>query len=151
MSPPTEWGPPVWTLFHTLAEKINPDKFSEISPQLFLHIKRICTYLPCPECSQHAVAFLNKVNFANIKTKTDLQNILYIFHNVVNKRKHKAVFDRTQVSGKYSSNNMINVYNNFISVYQTRGNMKLLAESFQRKIVVQDFKRWMIANMVNFV
>ena len=35
MSPPTEWGPPVWTLFHTFAEKINPNKFSELAPQFF--------------------------------------------------------------------------------------------------------------------
>ena len=116
MSPPTEWGPPVWILFHTLAEKINPDKFSVISQQLFFFIKRICASLPCPECSQHAVAFLGKVNFSNIKTKTDLQNILYIFHNVVNKRKNKAVFNRDTVSAQYANNNMINVYNKFVNI-----------------------------------
>ena len=36
-----KWGPPVWTLLHTLAEKINPDKFAELGPQLFVFIKRI--------------------------------------------------------------------------------------------------------------
>lgn len=151
MSPPTEWGPPVWTLFHTLAEKINPDKFSVLSPQLFFFIKRICASLPCPECSQHAVTFLGKVNFSNIKTKTDLQNILYIFHNIVNKRKNKAVFNRDIVSAQYAGNNMINVYNKFISVYQTKGNLKLLADSFQRRLVIQDFKKWIIANINSFM
>ena len=56
-----KWGPPVWTLLHTLAEKINPDKFAEIGPQLFVIIKRICGALPCPDCAQHASQFLARI------------------------------------------------------------------------------------------
>jgi len=148
MSPPTEWGPPVWTLFHTLAEKINPDKFSVLSPQLFFFIKRICASLPCPECSQHAVTFLGKVNFSNIKTKTDLQNILYIFHNIVNKRKNKPFFISSDLE-KYKNVNKVAVFKNFFLAYKTKGNMKLLADSFQRQIVVNELKKWVIANFNN--
>ena len=151
MSPPTAWGPPVWTLFHIFAEKINPDKFSELAPQLFVFIKRICSSLPCPDCSRHATAFLAQVNFNGIKNKEDLQNLLYIFHNVVNKRKNKPLFNRDQVSASYADKNIIAAYNNFISVYQTRGNLKLLTDSFQRKMVVQDFKKWLVANIKYFI
>ena len=45
MSPPEVWGPAVWTLFHTLAEKINEKAFPFIKGQLFGQIKRICLYL----------------------------------------------------------------------------------------------------------
>jgi hypothetical protein len=151
MSPPTEWGPPVWTLFHTFAEKINPNKFSELAPQFFFYIKRICSSLPCPDCSQHATTFLARVNFNGIKNKEDLQNLLYIFHNVVNRRKNKPLFNREQVTNVYANKNTINVYNNFISVYQTKGNLKLLADSFQRRLILQDFKKWVIANIRSFV
>jgi hypothetical protein len=47
--------------------------------------------------------------------------------------------------------NTIAVYNNFVNVYHTRGNMKLLAESFQRKIVLIDFKKWLMKNIQSFL
>ena len=69
---PNVWGPPVWMLLHSLAEKIKEEKFSEIGPQLFNIIKNVCSNLPCPDCSMHATRFFSRVNFSLIKTKTDL-------------------------------------------------------------------------------
>ena len=43
MSPPEIWGPPVWTFFHTLAENINEEGFSNIKS------------LPLTECIQTPV------------------------------------------------------------------------------------------------
>jgi len=146
---PNIWGPPIWILFHSLAEKIKEDKFSEVGPQLFSMIKRTCSSLPCPECSRHATQFLSRVNFSLIKTKTDFKNLLYIFHNVVNKRKNKSLFNVLHLSN-YSTTNLIVAFNNFVNVYHTRGNMKLLAESFQRKLVVKDFRTWFMNNFQNF-
>ena len=81
------WGPPIWALFHTLSQRIKEDKYPEIGPQLFGHISRICRYLPCPDCSEHATKFLSKINPTNLKTKNDLITTFYILHNMVNKRK----------------------------------------------------------------
>ena len=69
MSPPEVWGPAVWTLFHTLAEKINPVAYQQIGGSLFGIIVQICRVLPCPECSRDASDFLAKVNFSTLKTK----------------------------------------------------------------------------------
>jgi hypothetical protein len=149
MSPET-WGPPTWTLFHTLAEKIHEDTFQILGPQLFYHIKKICANLPCPECSQHASTFLAKINFNGIKSKTDFKNMLCFFHNTVNYRKKKPVFDVTGLE-KYKEYNVINVYNKFVSVYHTKGNMKLIADSFQRKLVLVDFKKWLMQNIQSFL
>lgn len=146
---PNNWGPPIWTLFHTIAEKIKDDKFKEILPSLFIFLKRICSVLPCPDCSQHATQFLNKVNSQGIRDKNDLKNILYIFHNSVNRRKQKSSFN-IDLLPNYSNNNLINTYNNFVAVFHTKGNMKLLAETFQRKLVLNDFKNWFIANIQSF-
>ena len=146
----SRWGPPTWNFFHTLAEKINEDKFSTVFPQVVSVLKQICRNLPCPDCANHATQFLEKVNFANIKTKSDFKNIMYFFHNTVNRRKRKTPFDMKNLE-LYGKNNIITAYNNFIAVYHTSGNMKLLADSFQRKIIVNQLKKWMMANIQFFI
>jgi len=147
---PNKWGPPIWIFFHTLAEKINPDNFGEVFPSLFNFITRICRVLPCPDCSQHATMFLSKVNPAGVRDKNDFKNIMFIFHNVVNRRKNKPAFDINSVETTYKNSNVILAYNNFVSVFHTRGNMKLLAESFQRKLVLGDFRKWFLQNAKYF-
>lgn len=146
---PNNWGPPIWMLFHSLAEKIKEEKFSEVGPQLFSMIKKVCTALPCPDCSMHATAFMSRVNFSTVSTKTEFKHMLYIFHNVVNRRKNKPLFNVLGLTN-YSTTNLVIAFNNFVSVYQTRGNMKLLADSFQRNLIVRDFRKWFMANFKNF-
>ena len=38
-------------------------------------------------------------------------------------------------------------FNNFAKVYNTKGNMKMLTESFQRQLLIKDFKNWLIKNI----
>ena len=144
------WGPPTWILFHTLIAKLTDDGFNIIGLQLFNYIKRICNNLPCPDCAQHATQFLSRVNMATIKTKDDLRNTMYIFHNMVNKRKNKPMYHVNDLE-KYKSNNTVERYNNFIAHFKTKGNMKLLADSFQRKLLVNDFKKWLMTNIRFFI
>ena len=146
----TLWGPATWTLFHTLIEKLTDENFDKIGLTLFNYIKRICRNLPCPDCAQHATQFLSKVNIANIKTKSDLRATIYIFHNTVNKRTKKSIYNMNDLE-KYKNNNTIAVYNNFIAHYKTKGNMKLLAEAFQRQMLVTEFKKWMMYNIQIFI
>jgi hypothetical protein len=145
MSPPEVWGPPIWTFFHTLAEKINEDYFLNIKHSLFHVIKRICKFLPCPDCSQHATNFLAKININKINSKLDFKNMLYVFHNTVNKRKKKLLFSYAKLD-IYKNYNIGSVFNHFISVYNTNGNMNLIAESFQRNMLIKDLKNWLIRN-----
>jgi len=147
---PNKWGPPIWTLFHTLAEKITETGYKRIGLQLFSQIYRICNSLPCPDCANHARLFLAKVNQNMLKTKTDLKNILYVFHNIVNRRKNKHIF-HTDTLKMYENKNLNQVYNNFVRVFNTRGNMKLLTESFQRDQVLRAFKKWFIENYYHFI
>ena len=141
MSPPEVWGPAVWSLFHTLAEKINEEAYVSIAPQLFNMITRICAFLPCPDCSRDATRFLSKIKISNMRTKSDFITTFYLFHNSVNSKKKKPLFFHSSLS-VYKNYNLMNVVNNFIANYQTRGNMQLLAESFQRKLIIKDFKNW---------
>lgn len=148
MSPST-WGPPIWNFLHTMAAKIKEEKFSDTFGNLFFFIQKICTNLPCPECSQHAKLFLGRIVLKKVSTKNDLINLLFIFHNSVNHRKMKPVFPIEDVK-KYSQNSLIHSYNQFITAFNTKGNMKLLADSFQRKLILQELKKWFVQNLSNF-
>ena len=141
MSPPEVWGPAVWTLFHTLIEKMNPDAYPHVINSMFGMIVRICKFLPCPDCSNDASNFLAKIKLNNYKTKNEFKNMLYLFHNWVNAKKRKQLYNHSHLV-KYANLNLIYVINNFISKYNTKGNMKLLTESFQRTFVVKDFLNW---------
>jgi hypothetical protein len=104
-------------------------------------IVAICKFLPCPECSTDASNFLAKIDLKNYKTKDEFKNMLYLFHNYVNAKKRKALFNYANMP-KYNNLNLINVINDFIAKYNTKGNMKLLSESFHRTFVVKEFIKW---------
>jgi hypothetical protein len=150
MSPPEVWGPPIWTLFHVLAEKINERMYPFYAGQLFSVIKNICSALPCPECTNDASIFLGKIKIQDLKTKLEFKNMVYLFHNYVNAKKRKPLYNYSSLE-VYKKYNIINVFNRFISVYHTRGNMKLLAESFQRQNIVKNIREWFSKNIMAFI
>lgn len=149
MSPPEVWGPSVWRFFHTLSEKINDDA-SVLLPQMFNFIVKFCKFLPCPDCSMSSSNFLAKIKISDLKKKIQFKNTIYIFHNWVNVKKRKALFNYSKIE-MYKNYNLINVINNFIGNYQTNGNMKLLTETFQRQLIIKDFKRWFTLNIKAFI
>jgi hypothetical protein len=150
MSPPEVWGPAVWTLFHTLGEKINEEAYPYVSNELFKLIVRICKFLPCPECSTDASNFLAKIKISELKTKTDFKNTFYLFHNYVNSKKRKRLFNYTNLN-VYNKYKLVDVVNNFIANYHTKGNMRMLTESFQRQFVIKDFKNWFTRSIQAFI
>ena len=143
------WGPPTWTMLHILAEKIKESDYPRLSAQLFGMVKRICAVLPCPECSKHSMTFLNTIKPSNISTKIDFINMLYLFHNMVNVKKKKPLFHYGNMA-KYKQISIQTAYRNFISVFNTRGNMKMLAEAFQRQLVIRDLRTWLNTNRHSF-
>jgi hypothetical protein len=150
MSPPEVWGPAVWTLFHTLIEKLNPNAYPYVIPSMFNIIKRICQFLPCPDCSKDASNFLAKLKLSDYKTKDEFKNMLYLFHNWVSAKKRKPLFNYSFMD-KYSKLNLVFVINNFIVKYNTKGNMKLLTESFQRGFVIKELLLWFKTNSPAFI
>lgn len=146
---PNNWGPPTWVFLHTLCEKIKDTSFPIIGKSLMSFIINICSNLPCPECSQHAKLFWSKVNKNNITNKIDLINLLFVFHNVVNKRKNYQPF-KYQDLQYYKTKNIIETYNSFSRNYNTKGNMKLLTESFHRNIMMSSLKKWLMSNLNHF-
>jgi len=74
---------------------------------------------------------------------------MYLFHNHVNRKKQKALYSYSDIS-KYKSYNLVVVFNNFVRVYNTRGNMKMITEDFQRNIIISEFKKWLGTNISSF-
>uniref|UniRef100_A0A6C0ITB3 thiol oxidase n=1 Tax=viral metagenome TaxID=1070528 RepID=A0A6C0ITB3_9ZZZZ len=147
---PSDWGPPTWIFIHTLAQKLREDQFSAIGIPLILQIKTICYHLPCPDCTTHAKDFWSKVQIGNIKTKQDLVNLLFMFHNMVNSRKRQPLFKKENLISTYSRKSLIETFNNFVRNFNTKGNMNLINESFHRNIFLKNFKKWMMENMKYF-
>jgi hypothetical protein len=148
MSPST-WGPPTWIFIHTLAEKIKEESFPIIGQHVIASIIKICNNLPCPECAQHAKEFWSKVNISTIKTKMDLVKVLFVFHNIVNKRKGLRPF-RYDSLKYYQSRNVIETYNAFSRTFHTKGNMNLISESFHRNLFLHSFRKTLMNIIPHF-
>ena len=80
------WGAPTWYMFHTLAEKVKEDCFGALRRELLNVIFTICANLPCPDCASHASEYMRGINFNAIKTKQNLKDLFFNFHNVVNEK-----------------------------------------------------------------
>ena len=145
------WGPAVWFLFHTLAEKVREEIFSSIRVELLNNIYSISVNLPCPICATHAKEYLDKINFNRIQTKEDLKNMLFQFHNDVNKRKNIPLFPRDELDEKYSKAVTVNIIHNFMHHFQDKyRSQKLIANDLLRRRVVNILKDWFSRNISNF-
>jgi hypothetical protein len=149
MAPPEVWGPPIWMFFHTITTKIKDGLDVNVYKGLFRIIKTICKNLPCPTCSTDATQFLSKINEDVINSKQKLINNIYIFHNYVNKKNNKQLFNFNMILN-YNQLDLAVVIRQFIRAYNTQGNMNLLNESFQRQLAVKEFRRWMRSNISAF-
>ncbi len=146
---PSSWGPSTWIFMHTLACKVKEDSFSIIGQKLISALIQICSNLPCPECAQHSKQFWNKVKVSNITNKTDLINLLFVFHNMVNKRKQTKPFKYENLE-YYNSRNVVETYNAFSRNFNTRGNMNLINESFHRNMMLASLRTWLMSNIGHF-
>jgi Erv1 / Alr family len=145
------WGEPTWFLFHTLAEKVKEDCFEKVKIGLLNHIIAICGVLPCPICAQHASEYMRKVQINAIRSKKDLKDLLFNFHNEVNSRKGLSLFSRDDLDEKYSKANTANIIKYFISVIQQKSNnVTAIATDMYKMRIVQLFKVWLNTNIENF-
>ena len=134
MSFPKEvWGATVWNLFHTIADKIKEDKFEFHKNNLIYILENICNTLPCPECSKDATNMLKKVDFAHINNKAEFKLLIFNFHNAINTKLKKPLFDFNELDSKYSKANIDIIYNNLNIIYSSNTNIpQLMSSSFHR-------------------
>ena len=146
-----KWGQPTWFFLHTLAEKVNEDKFQDVRKDLLDIVYSICTNLPCPDCSNHAKIYLDKMNFNTIQTKNDFKNMLFIFHNFVNTRKSFPLFSLDELNSKYVLANTVNIFNSFFNYYLAKsGTPKMIANDMFRRRIFTKIKDWINNNISTF-
>jgi hypothetical protein len=146
-----KWGPPTWYLFHTLAHKVKDEQFSFIKTELFQNIVLICRNLPCPTCAAHATDYMSKVNPKTIKTKDDLKNLLFQFHNEVNSRTGTPHFSYNELNDKYDSAVTMNIIQNFFVYFKDGSfNVTAIANSMHRDRITSQFKEWLKTNIYYF-
>lgn len=146
----TTWGPVMWKFLHTIVESINENHYEKVYKELFGHLKSICNLLPCPKCSYHAKEYLRRINTVHISTKNGFRNMLFNFHNEVNKRKNKPLFNIDDI-GIYKEYSLVECYNDFVKIFAKKGNLQQINESFQRKLILQKFINWLKVNRIYFV
>lgn len=145
------WGPAVWYLYHTLAYKIRAESFLTLRDSLLNFIRGIASILPCPKCSEHATAYMNKINFAAIQTKEQLKLFLYNFHNTVNERKEYPIMLPEIADEKYKTANTVAIIRNFIMVFQMKhNNVRLITDQMHREGLVTKLTAWLQTNIVYF-
>lgn len=150
MATKKEWGNATWLLFHTLSCKMKDEHFDELKDDFLNICLKICANLPCPECSEHATYIMRNLNRGNIKTKKDLQMFFFDFHNSVNKRTKKLIYNENDIC-KYKNAITKNIVYNFISIMSKKyHNIKLLTNSFHKDAAMNDFRKWISHNCNKF-
>jgi len=142
-----KWGNAIWFLFHTLAYKLKDEYQSEL-PILYEIISEICHNLPCPDCKNHATAYLKRINKAYIiSSKENLIDFLMKFHNDTNIRLKKQIFSKEKMIELYSKANVYKIIMNFINIMneETR-NFKMMLTNVERKQCVSKFKTYIFKN-----
>jgi hypothetical protein len=146
-----KWGEPTWFLFHVLAEKVKEDQFANIRVELLNVVYMICSNLPCPDCANHAVAYLNGINYKAIQTKEQFKQLFFVFHNTVNAKKNFPIFPRDQLESKYSQMELIPVIYSFMSHFQDKHkSIRMIANDFYRSRISDQLKQWFNANIQYF-
>jgi hypothetical protein len=105
-----EWGPLIWWIVHTLAEKAgrqgNPITLGDEVRAWPLFVKTLVTVIPCPYCKEHFQEYLQSHPFELPPDYTEWKMFIplyfYAFHEAVNKRLGKPSFPFSQLSTTYN-------------------------------------------------
>ena len=148
--PKMKWGRPIWTFFHVMANKIKPEYFNLVIKPYLNFVLLICGTLPCPICSTHASEYMRAINLNNIRSKDDLMDLFYSFHNVVNQRKGYPILQKDQIP-KYETANTIVAIKDFMRAYEDKSrSIKLMADDLARSRIATQLKNWINANIQYF-
>jgi len=146
------WGPHIWNFLHCFCEKINENFFINNKHSVFSFIKNILYNLPCPICSNDSRIQFSKVNIGIIKTKKDLKNLMFYYHNYVNNKLGKG--NRSiEILNVYKNYNIHKCYNNFKLVFYKKYSFKLSIYStmFRNKDKNHNsVRQWWYVNRYNF-
>lgn len=132
-----EWGPICWIFLHTIVEKIKPKSFDSKKEILFQIISDICNNLPCPNCRKHSSNYLNNNNIRKCNTIHDLRMFIFNFHNTVNRRLNKKIFESKDLE-KYKRCNFKELIKRFNLVFKKQYLFTKTMDGWKRRKITED-------------
>jgi len=151
--PISDWGPKVWKFLHTFINHMNEDFFQKEKKSVCKYLFQIVRNLPCPHCSLHAKQYTKRVTHANFKTKKDLEEYFFTFHNNVNKRLQKSEYKKEQLV-EYNDVDLYNAFIHFSHIYLNNPfNRSRLHLSHARRVLTYSMKKYFIehAKELNYI
>lgn len=143
-----KWGKYIWYFFHSLAENIDDNLYDKNKEYICSLIKNICSLLPCPSCSKHAVKYTKSLDHNKINKREKLQQYLFKFHNDVNNRLKKPQFNQLEM---YKKSKFLKIYTNFSYYFQ---NSNYIYDNFSDKLnrnhLIKDLNNFINNNINNF-
>ena len=108
---PTEWGPHMWNVLHTVAFSLSYDNNvtdkNEEKLSFFALLDNISSLLPCEACKQHCKEYLNTKHPRLLKLKNeDLAQWTVTFHNEVNARLGKPKMPFSEALSLYQKSSV---------------------------------------------
>ena len=144
------WGPPTWIFLHCLAHKIKEEHFKELKGKIIELIVKICRNLPCPECAQHASIVMKHLKSENIHTKSDLEEMLFIFHNMVNERLEKNLYDEEELK-MYDNYIFSVVIQNFFNSWKNfPHSQQMINNNFHKNILLRSLNNFFTIHFHKF-
>lgn len=128
----TEWGPILWFILHTLAEKAGKQTNEIIKGDEMrvwpLLLKTLSPIIPCDECRAHATAYLKEIPFdlppSYPAWNFYIRTYIYTFHEAINTRLGKPSFSFSSLSETYRSSGELTQKTNELNAMMMRA-MKL--------------------------
>jgi hypothetical protein len=107
----SEWGPLVWLILHTLAEKAGKQTNEIIKGDEMrawpLFLKALIPIIPCEECRAHAGDYIKQIPFELPNSYPAwnfyIRTYFYTFHEAVNTRLEKPSFPFSSLADTYKS------------------------------------------------
>lgn len=103
------WGPILWGILHSLAEKYNKLVSTLYKKEEELYwtnlIKLTETILPCKDCRNHYKDYLSNKKI-NLKEPDFVRLFFYNLHNDINLRNDKPLFDYSNLNITYKDTNI---------------------------------------------
>ena len=146
----TFWGPITWTFFHTFIEKIKDTEYDKEKEKLLGFFKKICSNLPCPDCTAHALSYIKDLQLKHITKKNDFKKVIFNFHNLVNVKLGKKK-EKIEILENYKSVNTLKVFYEFISIFSKPvHNNRLMMESLNRNFLMKELTEYLRKNINKF-
>jgi hypothetical protein len=146
-----KWGEPTWFLFHTLCYKLKDEYFLQIKNDFLNICFIICRNLPCPTCAEHATQYVQNINVNAIQNKQQMKDLFFEFHNMVNKRKGFAIYNKNDLDDKYSKAITVAIIQNFIYHFRDKSrSIRNIANDFFREKSIVQINQWFSKNLQYF-